>query len=101
MREYANYDIQSIVDEIGKHLDTKTHKSALEVLQLLTDNKDGSLKDMSKEDWFIHYEFKLDELVYSDQKFWNTTGFIKLYDKFIPMLHFKIRETNEKNNNKK
>ncbi|HRP91073.1 MAG TPA: hypothetical protein PKX92_13660 [Edaphocola sp.] len=96
MREYANYDIKSIIDEIGKHLDSKTHKSALEVLQILTDNKDGSLKEMSKEDWFVHYEFKIDELVYSDRKFWNTEGFKILFDKFIPMIHFQIQRAYEK-----
>lgn len=96
MREYANYDVTSVIDEIGKHLDSKTHKSALEVLQILTDNKDGSLKEMSKEGWFIHYEFKIDQLVYSDRKFWNTDGFKDLFDKFIPMIHYQIQKAHEK-----
>jgi len=96
MREYANLDIESILSEIEKHISTKTHKSALEVLQILTDNKDGNLKQFKKEKWFIHYETRLDNLIYSNEKTWNTPSFEKSYQNIVPMIHYSIQKSNEK-----
>lgn len=96
MREYANKSINFILDEIEKYLDNKTHKSALEVLKIISDNKEGSLKEMSKEKWFIHSVLNLENLIYSDEKIWNTSGFEKLYNNIVPMIHFQIKQASEK-----
>lgn len=89
-------NISEIIEEINKHVDTKNHKAAFEVFKVLNERQYDTLKDVAKTDWFKHYFYQLENLVYSDEKLWNTSGFEKSYCTIVPMIVMNLEKINQR-----
>ncbi|MCB9360673.1 MAG: hypothetical protein H6587_03470 [Flavobacteriales bacterium] len=88
-------NVKEIIEELNKHVDTKNHKAASEVFKVLNERQYDTLSEIAETDWFKHYFYQLENLVYSDEKLWNTSGFEKLYNTIVPMIIMNLERINE------